>query len=106
MTSNKKLNTIAREHREYLERKVELVWKCAAEIDLAGRFAGLVPKAVFKEIDFSILIMFRTDGYIDTKILLEQIKAYSNGQQSLDIFIEELNIGVEYQGKQHYEAKK
>ena len=27
----------------------------------------------------------------------------TNGQQSLDIYIQDLNIGVEYQGKQHYE---
>ena len=30
--------------------------------------------------------------------------SYSKGQQSIDIFIEDLNIGIEYQGKQHYEA--
>ena len=34
------------------------------------------------------------------KFLMNSI---TNGQQSLDIFIEDLNVGVEYQGKQHYE---
>ena len=28
----------------------------------------------------------------------------TKGQQSLDIYIEDLKIGIEYQGKQHYEA--
>lgn len=29
---------------------------------------------------------------------------YTKGQQSIDIYIEGLKIGIEYQGKQHYEA--
>ena len=31
------------------------------------------------------------------------LKTYKNGKQEIDIFIPSLNIGIEYQGKQHFE---
>lgn len=69
-----KLNIMVKKDRDYKASKGDKAYKYGRNIDIIGHFAGLTPKAVFKEIDFEILRKFRFDGYINTNILFENIK--------------------------------
>lgn len=69
-----KLNIMVKEDRDYKASKGDKSYRYGYDIDIIGHFAGLIPKAVFKEIDFDILRKFRFDGHIDKDILFENIK--------------------------------
>ena len=69
-----KLNIMVREDRDFKESKGDKAYRYGRDIDIISHFAGLIPKAVFKEIDFDVLKTFRRKGHIDKNILFENIK--------------------------------
>lgn len=69
-----KLNIMVRKDRDFKLSKGDKAYRYGGDIDIISHFAGLIPKAVFKEIDFEILRKFRFNGYIDKNILFENIK--------------------------------
>ncbi|MFU7517061.1 hypothetical protein [Clostridium sp. HCS.1] len=69
-----KLNIMLEKDRQYKASKGDQAYKYGGNLDIVGSFAGLIPKAVFKAIDFEILRKFRLNGHIEKKFLFENIK--------------------------------
>lgn len=69
-----KLNDMVKKDRDYRDAKGDKAYRYGRNMDIIAHFVGLLPKVVFKEIDFNILRQFRFDGHIDKYILFKNIK--------------------------------